>query len=284
MARRSADFAGSWYPARASDCEKMISEFSRSAAPCAAGTGKIGGIVPHAGWVYSGAIACNVIRCLSEGAAPETMVLFGRHLHPSSGNYLMKEGAWATPFGDLEIDEELGESLAGEFSFRIETPTRYEQDNTIELQLPFIKYFFPETKILPMGVPPTTASVRLGEKTAELAESLGKKIMVLGSTDLTHYGLNYGFTPKGVGETALGWVKEENDKRVVDLIVEMNAEGVIHEALKSHNACCSGAVAAAIATARRLGARKAEKLVYSTSYDVRPNHSFVGYVGVLFVS
>jgi len=284
MARRRADFAGSWYPASASDCEKMISEFSRSAAPCAAGTGKIGGIVPHAGWVYSGAIACNVIKCLSEGVPPETMVLFGRHLHPSSGSYLMKEGSWATPFGDLEIDEALGESLAGEFSFRIETPTRYEQDNTIELQLPFVRYFFPETKILPLGVPPAAASIRIGEKVAELAESLGRKIMVLGSTDLTHYGLNYGFTPKGVGETAVGWVKEENDKRLVDLVVEMNAEGVLHEALRNHNACCSGAVAAAIATANRLGARKAEKLVYSTSYDVRPDHSFVGYVGVLFVS
>jgi AmmeMemoRadiSam system protein B len=284
MARRRADFAGSWYPASASDCEKMISEFTRSAESCPGGTGRIGGIVPHAGWVYSGAIACNVIKCLSEGASPETMILFGRHLHPSSGSYLMKEGSWATPFGDLEIDEDLGESLSREFSFHIETANRYEQDNTVELQLPFIRYFFPEARILPVGVPPNTASLRIGEKVAELAESLGRKIMVLGSTDLTHYGFNYGFTPKGVGETAVGWVKDENDKRLVDLIVEMNAEGVIHEALSNHNACCSGAVATAIAAAQRLGARKAEKLVYSTSYDVRPDHSFVGYVGVIFVS
>jgi AmmeMemoRadiSam system protein B len=284
MARRRADFAGSWYPASASDCEKMISEFTRSAESCPGGTGRIGGIVPHAGWVYSGAIACNVIKCLSEGASPETMILFGRHLHPSSGSYLMKEGSWATPFGDLEIDEDLGESLSREFSFHIETANRYEQDNTVELQLPLIRYFFPEARILPVGVPPNTASLRIGEKVAELAESLGRKIMVLGSTDLTHYGFNYGFTPKGVGETAVGWVKDEKDKRLVDLIVEMNAEGVIHEALSNHNACCSGAVATAIAAAQRLGARKAEKLVYSTSYDVRPDHSFVGYVGVIFVS
>ena len=284
MARRRADFAGTWYPAGASDCEKMISEFIRSAAPCPAATERIGGILPHAGWVYSGAIACNVIKCLSEGASPETVILFGRHLHPSSGNYLMKEGSWATPFGDLEIDEDLGESLSGEFSFRIETANRYEQDNTVELQLPFVKYFFPETRILPLGVPPNTASLRIGEKVVELAGSLGRKIKVLGSTDLTHYGLNYGFTPKGVGETAVGWVKEENDRRLVDLIVGMNAEGVIQEALRNHNACCSGAVATAIAAAKRLGSRKAEKLVYSTSYDVRPDHSFVGYVGVVFVS
>jgi AmmeMemoRadiSam system protein B len=283
MARRRADFAGSWYPAKASDCEKMIQDFSRSAAPCPASAGRIGGVVPHAGWVYSGAIACNVIKCLSEVSSPETVVLFGRHLHASGSNYLMKDGSWTTPFGDLEIDEELGERLSGEFPFRLETANRYEQDNTIELQLPFIKYFFPQTRILPIGVPPNMASLKIGGRVAELAESLRRKIMVVGSTDLTHYGFNYGFTPKGAGETAVEWVKEENDKRLVDLIVKMDPEGVIHEAQRNHNACCSGAVATAMTAAQNLGARKGEKLVYSTSYDVRPDHSFVGYVGVVFV-
>ena len=281
MTVRRADFAGSWYPAKASECEKIIKEFSRSGAPCPAGG--VGGIVPHAGWYYSGAIACSVIRCLNAGTSPDTVILFGRHLHPSSPNYLMKEGSWATLFGNLEIDEELGEKLSGEFAFRIETANRCEQDNTIELQLPFIKYFFPEAKILPIGVPPSPGSIRIGERAVEWSESLGRRAVVLGSTDLTHYGLNYGFNPKGGGIKAVEWVKNEQDKRLVDLILGMDAAGVIHESLQSHNACCSGAVAAAIAGARRLGARRAEKLAYATSYDVRPDHSFVGYVGVVFI-
>jgi len=284
LATRRADFSGSWYPAKASDCRRMIEEFSRSAPQCGPATAKSGGIVPHAGWVYSGAAACSVIKCLSREPAPETVIIFGRHLHPSSANYIMKEGKWATPFGDLEIDADLGERLSREFPFRIETAERYEQDNTIELQLPFIKHFFPETKILPLGLPPNTASLGIGRRTAELAESMGKKIMVLGSTDLTHYGSNYGFAPKGSGETAVEWVREENDRRLVDLIVRMDSEGVISEALKNHNACCSGAVAAAVAAAATLGARRAETLIYSTSYDVRPDNSFVGYVGAVFVS
>lgn len=281
MATRRADFAGSWYPAKASECEKVIREFSRSAAPCP--PGGVGGIVPHAGWVYSGAIACNVIQCLSGGSPPDTVILFGRHLHPSGSNYLMKEGSWATPFGDLQIDEALGEKLSAEFAFRIETANRYEQDNTIELQLPLIKYFFPDARILPIGVPPTPASLEIGERAAELSQSLGRKPMVIGSTDLTHYGASYGFNPKGSGEHAVAWVKNENDKRLVDLILNLDAVEVIHESLQNHNACCSGAAAAAIAAARRLGAQRAEKLVYSTSYDVRPDHSFVGYVGVVFL-
>jgi hypothetical protein len=50
----------------------------------------------------------------------------------------MSEGSWATPLGDLEIDQELGKKLQAEFPFVVETATRYDQDNTIELQLPFI--------------------------------------------------------------------------------------------------------------------------------------------------
>jgi hypothetical protein len=104
----------------------------------------------------------------------------------------------------------------------------------------------------------------------------------VGSTDLTHYGYNYGFLPKGTGEQALEWVKTVNDRRVVGLMVEMDDEQVINEALNNANACCSGAAAAAIAAARELGARKGKIIKYATSYDVHPDSSFVGYVGIVF--
>ena len=283
MAIRRSDFAGSWYPGNDTDCRQEIQEFSEAGVPCpSVDKARVGGIVPHAGWFYSGRIACNVIKCIRDGSEPETCVIFGRHLHPGSKNYMMKEGLWATPLGDLEIDHELAEKLASEFPFTVETASRYEQDNTIELQLPFIKYFFPKIKILPIGVPPTFDSLKIGERVVEISEMLGRKTIILGSTDLTHYGYNYGYTPRGDGEEAVAWVKDENDKRVVDLMVEMDAEGIIQESLKHHNACCSGAAATAVAAAKRLGAIKGERLIYATSYDIRPDSSFVGYVGIVF--
>jgi AmmeMemoRadiSam system protein B len=283
MTVRRADFAGSWYPGRGSDCRQAIEEFIESSLPCPSSGGvKVGGIVPHAGWYYSGRIACSVIKCLENELEPDTIIIFGKHLHPGSNNYLMKEGGWATPLGDLEIDCELGERLASEFSFTLETASRYEQDNTIELQLPFIKYFFDDVKILPIGVRPSVDSIKIGERVAEMSEMLNRRILILGSTDLTHYGNNYGFTPKGVGDKAVEWVKNENDKKVVDLMLQMDPEGVIRESMNNQNACCSGAVATAIAAAKKLGAIKGEKLIHMTSYDVRPDDSFVGYVGVVF--
>ena len=283
MPVRRSDFAGSWYPGNEADCRKEIEAFSGASLPCpSTEKGRMGGIVPHAGWFYSGKIACNVIKCLKRDKMPDTIVIFGRHLHPGASNYIMKEGAWATPLGDLEIDRELAERLSSEFRFHVETASRYEPDNTIELQLPFIKYFFPDSRILPLGVPPSRNSLKIGERLAQLSVDMGRDMVILGSTDLTHYGYNYGYTPKGVGEKAVNWVKDENDKKVVDLMVAMDAEGVVEESLKNHNACCSGAAATAIAATKGLGAQNGEKLIYSTSYDIRPDSSFVGYVGILF--
>ena len=284
MDTRRSDFAGSWYPGNESDCRRAIESFVEQPIPCPnAEKEGIGGIVPHAGWYYSGKIACNVIQCLKNIRTPDTIVIFGRHLHPGSKNYIMSKGSWTTPLGNLEIDHELADNLMSEFPFVVETPAYCEQDNTIEVQLPFIKYFFPNTRILPIGTPPALPSLKIGRRVTEISESMGRKILVLGSTDLTHYGYNYGHTPKGVGRKAVDWVKNENDKRAVDLMMVMDAEGVIEESLKNHNACCSGAVAAAISAAKNLGAQEGKKLIYSTSYDIRPDDSFVGYVGIVFV-
>jgi AmmeMemoRadiSam system protein B len=280
---RNADFAGSWYPGNESDCRRAIEEFSLASLPCPGNAESgVGGIVPHAGWFFSGRIACNVFKCLSYAEEPDICLIFGRHLHPGSPNFIMKQGRWKTPLGELEIDEDLSTRLASEFSFAVETVSHYEPDNTIELQLPFVKYFFPRSKIVPVGLPPKKNSLEIAKRAAEISKAIGRKVMVVGSTDLTHYGYNYGFTPEGVGEKAVRWVKDSNDQRVVDRMVAMDGEGVIHESLKNHNACCSGAAGGAIAAAKELGAVRAEKILYATSYDVRPDSSFVGYVGIVF--
>ena len=112
----------------------------------------------------------------------------------------MTDGAWETPFGDLEIHTPLAEKISTRYPFEIETATHFNPDNTIELQLPFLKYFFGDAKIVPMGVPPVSESLEIGIEAAEFCRDLGLSAKVIGSTDLTHYGYNYGFTPQGVGK------------------------------------------------------------------------------------
>ena len=283
MNLRKAVFAGSWYPARASECEQAIASFLeefREGSP--EDSGASGGIVPHAGWYFSGSIACNVIHRLAAGPAPDVVAVFGMHLHPRSSNRMMVQGAWETPFGELPVAEDLAQDLQRRFPFAAETPSNFTQDNTIELQLPFVKYFFPHARVLTLGLAPAAESLAVGKAVAQMAAERGIALRILGSTDLTHYGPNYGFAPQGTGDQALAWVREKNDRRVVDAMLALDAEGVIQEGLSHRNACCAGAAGAAIAAVRELGATEGRTLAYATSHDKGPGDSFVGYVGVIF--
>lgn len=283
MEIRPAVFAGSWYPSRAEACKKEIRQFLAARKDDAlAAKPWLGGIVPHAGWYYSGEIACRVINLL-KGADPiDLVVVFGMHLHPRSANVLMPSGAWQTPFGPLEVDAELAEHLCRQFDFQLETSGRFSQDNTVEVQLPFIKHLLAPAKFLAVGVPPAAASLGIGEAVARWAREQGKQIRVIGSTDLTHYGDNYGFRPKGRGPAAVAWVREHNDRRMVDAIVALSPLRVLEEAGGSQNACCAGAVATAIAAAKQLGTTRARTVAYATSQEKSPGDSFVGYAGVVF--
>ncbi|MBI9076400.1 MAG: AmmeMemoRadiSam system protein B [Desulfatibacillum sp.] len=279
---RRAQFMGSWYPASDKECEAKILDFISDMPEVEPGIKRLGGIVPHAGWVYSGMIAAQVIAALKGDTPPDVIAVFGMHLAPRHPNFIMAKGAWETPFGPLEIAEDVAGQLAKGFTFEIESADRHVQDNTIELQLPFIKYFFPKARIVPIGVPPTDRSLAIGEAFVDVAGRLGYSAKVIGSTDLTHYGSNYGFSPVGSGPKAIQWVKRENDRKVLERIMAMDPRGLIDQALENSNACCGGAAATAIAAAKRLGAERSQILAYSTSYDITPAESFVGYVGAVF--
>jgi len=280
---RRAVFAGSWYPSSSAECQKEIEGFLAEGKQVDFPTGKrVGGIVPHAGWFFSGSIACNVIRCLKSDDSPDVFVIFGMHLHPESPCVMMAEGAWETPFGEIRVAEHMTRELTKQFSFEPESPGSFSQDNTIEVQLPFIKYFFSEVQIVAMGVPPARSSLEIGRAVVDIADHLGLRIRVIGSTDLTHYGRNYGFVSEGTGLKAVDWVRGQNDRRIIDLMLDMDAEKVINEALVSRNACCAGAAATAIETAKHLGANRGESIAYATSYDKNPGDSFVGYAGIVF--
>jgi len=283
MKVRRSIFSGSWYPDSASACEREINGFLKEYnTESVSKRTLIGGIVPHAGWYFSGSIACNVIHCLKDEKSPDVFVIFGMHLHSGSPAYMMTEGAWETPFGSIEIENALANELSKKFTFQIETADRFTQDNTIELQLPFIKYFFKDAKIVPIGTPPTKKSLEIGKSVAEISNQMGLQVKVIGSTDLTHYGPNYGFVSHGRGSTAVDWVRNKNDRGVINAMLAMDPERVIKEAMTNQNACCSGAAATAISAAKQLGAGKAETIAYATSYDKSPGDSFVGYVGIVF--
>ncbi|MFH1983824.1 MAG: AmmeMemoRadiSam system protein B [Pseudomonadota bacterium] len=282
MTVRKALLAGSWYPGIKSECLKQIDAFIAPAgADVTEDVARRGGVVPHAGWAYSGSIACRVFHVLAQLPPPDAVVVFGMHMHPSATACIMTRGGWETPLGTVPIHEALAKELAGRFRFNRDREQDFARDNTIELQMPFIRHFFPKTPFVPVGVPPTPASLDMGAAVMDIAAAEGFTVMVIGSTDLTHYGPNYGFMPEGGGPRALDWVRNDNDRRAIQAILDLDPRRIIQEGLQNSNACCCGAAAAAVAGAAAAGAIAPRLLAYGTSYDVSPGASFVGYAGIL---
>jgi len=247
----------------------------------------VAGIVPHAGWVYSGPVAAKVFAAIQAQGSPETVVLVSAdHRWGSPLAALYGSGAWLTPLGEILVDEELAEVVLREGKGLIEdAPEAHSGEHSAEVQVPFVQHLFPQARILPILVSPTERAVRVGETLAQAVREAGKPVVIVGTTDLTHYGaMFYGFAPAGTGERALAWARA-NDERILRLMLEMRAEEIVPEAETHHNACGGGAIAATVAAARALGARRGVLLEYTNSHFVMPRGpatDFVGYAAIVF--
>ncbi len=291
MTTRMPDFAGSWYPADKAECLAQLAQFEAQAISHR-GHGKplVGGLVPHAGWTFSGGLAYNTVRELArsagggegDGDGPPTVVLFGGHLGSRGKAGILTHGQVWTPLGEISTDGELAGALAERFTLVKYGPRDHPQDNTVELQFPLIRHLMPEARLVVILAPANGETLALAEGVVEEAAKLERRIQVIGSTDLTHYGPNYGWAPKGRGEAAQRWVREENDRRLINRALVMDDLGLVEEALASKNACCPGAASAAIRSAKKMGATEGHLLSYATSSDVHPSDSLVGYASLVF--
>jgi AmmeMemoRadiSam system protein B len=267
-----------WYPGSGPECQSELAAFVSGVKALPAGAKVYGGVMPHAGWYYSGRLAARVFYLTAQIKQPQVVCIFGGHLGGNSPPLLVQDDAWETPLGDLAIATAMFEPLQK----KIACAPEYPGDNTMEIQLPMVKYFFPQAKLLAVRAPHSQRAMELGQAVAQVAQEMNLSLLAFGSSDLTHYGPNYGWAPKGVGAAAVKWVKEINDKEYVDRALKMDAAGVLQAAANDQSSCSAGATAAAISAARAIGATKATLVDYYTSYDIRPDSSFVGYAGILF--
>ena len=265
-----------WYPTNPDDAEQFIRQ-SLAEIDMEIEISH-GVIVPHAGWYYSGKLACQAIGKLRKNRTDtELVIVFGGHQRPGNLPLAEKLPVFQTSFGELEIYPGIIDNLADKIQMEIsDLPV---QDNTVELQLPLVKYFFPKAKIIAIYLPPSEKAVKLGKVLAEITENI--PAVVIGSTDLTHYGPNYGFAPKGTGKGALDWVKNENDANIIEAMLNMDAENTLFLANNEHSACSAGAAAGVMGYVRQKDFEcKGYLIDYYTSYDIKPCDSFVGYVGI----
>lgn len=295
MRIREPVVAGQFYPAEPARCRadverllcpsSMSPDFAHGALP----KSLYGGLVPHAGWGYSGAVAGKVFAALVSARVPDVIVLFGG-VHRSRGREaaLFADGRWETPLGAATIDARLAERVLGHTNLILDDPYAHESEHSLEVQVPFVIHLFPDAKILPVMVPPGPHAAEVGEAVARTIQVYAYNALVVGTTDLTHYGPHYGLVSHGVGAEANAWAMRQNDRRFVELVCELKSSQVVAEALQYKNACSSGAVAATIAAVAKLGATRGVLLQQTSSSEVtrdrgaREPEDSVGYAGIVF--
>ena len=232
-------------------------------------------VAPHAGWYYSGITAALAVSSL---ARADTVAVIGGHLPRGMPFLIAAEEGVRTPLGIMEIDRELRDKYAKQISCK---PDNY-QDNTVEVLLPMVHYFFPDAKLLWLRFPADISSFDAGKILGKTAAALGRRLVVVASTDLTHYGSNYGFFPKGFGKPALDWMKNVNDAGFINAVLQGDPVLVLERAQEDQSACSAGAVLGALGFVSANG-KGAKLLEYRTSADVSEDEipsSFVGYAAI----
>jgi AmmeMemoRadiSam system protein B len=287
--------AGMFYPADAAECRRATTELFDAARPALLRSAEqlgpakgMGAIVPHAGWVCSGAVAAESILALA-GQRPQVdvVVVFGAIHTPAPIDRAVfdSHARWATPGGESFVSRPLRDELSGRSNLFVTDDRFHEREHAIEVELPLIQTAWPEARILPVEVPPEPTAVEIGIAVARAIAAAGLSAVYLASSDLTHYGPNYRFTPAGIGQAALEWAMG-NDRRILRIVTDMTPEKVVPEVRMRFNACGGGAIAAMMSACLEQGARKAIVLGHTNSYQtltaVAPQsaQNAVGYAAV----
>ena len=261
-----------WYPREKNKIADFLKPFEKDRVSQG---GAKAVVAPHAGWYYSGKLAALAIAALDPGA--DTVAVIGGHLPPTMPLLAAFEEAVKTPLGSMAIDGE----LLGRLEKLISLSSDRYQDNTVEVLLPMAHYFFPGSKFLWLRFPAELSSFEAGKILSEAAGDLGRRLAVIASTDLTHYGANYAFSPKGSGKAALEWVKNSNDAAFINAVLDGDPAMVLKRANEDQSSCSPGAVLGALGFSSQ-ESKKPRLLKYQTSADIDDTipDSFVGYAAI----
>lgn len=286
---RSPVAAGRFYDGDAKRCAAAARELCAPHAVAAVPDVLYGAMVPHAGWIFSGRTAGIALAALAAHTDARTIVLTGAvHTVDLKQPALDSAEAWATPLGKVEIDVELRDAIAqlDDFSPH-DAAHRFE--HSLEVQLPLMQTVVGEgLKIVPCLIPPRREATAWGEALGRLLREWPIPTAVIASSDLTHYGPNYGFIPRGAGSAGSRWAHETNDRELLDLIERLDGEAALTHALEHRSACGGGAIAAAVCACRIMGAQRGYVLDHTDSARVAAGRTrgdtanSVGYAAVVF--
>lgn len=266
MLRRPA-VAGRFYPAEPEDLKAAVESYlvkGQQRVPV------IGIVAPHAGYMYSGHVAGAVYSRIE--IPNRNVVLCPNHTGYGAPLSIMRAGAWETPFGPMQIDEELSSALIAADPYFTDDAEAHRFEHALEVQLPFIQHI--------AGANVRFVPITVGTSNWQRLEDLGKAIgivlrklnqtaLIIASSDMNHY--------ESDAQTRV------KDQKAIDQVLQLDARGLYDVVRKENISMCGyGPTVAMLTAAKELGASKAELVKYATSGDVsRDLDHVVGYAGMI---
>jgi hypothetical protein len=231
----------------------------------------IGVVSPHAGYMYSGAVAGNV---LSAVAPKKRYIILGpNHTGLGEAFGLDENDSWKTPLGEIGIDRPLADAIQKSCKFIKSDSASNASEHSIEVQLPILQFLHHDFKIVPIVISYADLDtyVEAGKAIARAVKSLkiADEVTIIASSDMTHYE-----------------AQEEAGKKdsiAIEAILKLDEAKLVSKVSELGITMCGFApVAVMIAAAKDLGARSARLVKYQTSGDVTGDRSsVVGYAGII---
>ncbi len=223
----------------------------------------LGGVSPHAGYVFSGMVAAHLYSRIAEDGMPQTFIILGPN-HTGRGSALaVTTQDFQTPLGVAKVDRELAKALRKDLVDDDEEA--HMAEHSIEVQLPFLQYLSPEIKFVPlcMGLQDYDAATSVGKVIKDAIK--GKDVIVIASTDMSHYVTKE--------------IAQRKDGMVLDAVRSMDPKKLYDVVRDEDVSMCGYGPVMATMTACTGG--RATVLKYATSGDVQPMREVVGYASVV---
>ncbi len=268
---REPALAGSWYPGDPGILSRDLKRYLENAKKVKVEGQIVALVSPHAGYTFSGQVAAYAYK-LVEGMAFDSVIVVGpSHRYPFRGASLWAQGGFRTPLGIVPVDAELSKKIMGKWQEIRFIPQAHAQENSLELQIPFLQTVLKSFKLVPIAMEPDWSWKTCQYLASAIAETTkGRNVLLVASTDLSHFHTY---------QAAVSL-----DRIVLSHIERFDVEGLNRD-LKNNRAeaCGGGPVVTIMLAARALGANKGRVLKYLNSGDVTGDRSrVVGYAAGIF--
>lgn len=264
--KRKPAVSGQFYSSSSSVLAIQVKGFIQANAEKAHAVGIVS---PHAGLIYSGAVAGAVFSKIS---FPRTFILIGpNHTGLGSPVSIMSSGTWQIPTGELKINNDLAKTIVEHSDIIEEDTLAHAMEHSLEVQLPFILYYSSDVGIVPIAMMSGSLETcrMVGETLAYAVKAAGYPVTIVASSDMSHY------VPDSTARA--------KDRKAIERILDLDPEGLYNTVRKEGITMCGFIpVTAMLFAAELLGAKKAELVKYMTSGEVSGDYdAVVGYAGII---